>query len=220
MYRGVDPSKDQSYFLFMTTREQLDYLRFPLGGMEKSETRAQAERLGLSIAEKAESQDICFVPDGNYVSVVEHLRPGACEPGDIVDLEGAVLGQHDGIIGFTVGQRRGLRIAVGEPLYVVRVEADTRRVVVGPYEAVLESHVRVRDINWLGDGDALPEGGLAVSVKLRSAQSLAPAMVYGKPGGGGEVVLDAPQAGISPGQACVFYDGERVLGGGWIVRQD
>ncbi len=220
MYRGIDPSKDQSYFLFMTTREQLDFLRFPLGGMEKAETRAHAERLGLSIAEKAESQDICFVPDGNYVSVVEHLRPGACEPGDIVALDGTVLGQHDGIIGFTVGQRRGLRIAVGEPLYVVRVEADTRRVVVGPYEAVLESNVRVRDINWLGDDVELPDGGLAVSVKLRSAQQLAPAMVYGKPGGAADVVLDTPQAGISPGQACVFYDGERVMGGGWIVRQE
>jgi tRNA-specific 2-thiouridylase len=218
MYRGIDPSKDQSYFLFMTTQEQLDFLRFPLGGMDKSETRAHAERLGLSVSDKAESQDICFVPNGNYVSVVEKLRPGACDPGDIVDLEGKILGQHDGIIGFTVGQRRGLGVAVGEPLYVVRVEADTHRVVVGPYEAILESRVNVRDINWLGDTLSIPEDGVNVSVKVRSAQPLVSAMAYGRLDGGADVILDDPQAGISPGQACVFYDGERVLGGGWIMR--
>ena len=220
MYRGKDPGKDQSYFLFMTTREQLEFLRFPLGGMDKAETRAHAERLGLHVSEKAESQDICFVPNGNYVSVVERLRPGACDPGDIVDLEGNVLGQHDGIIGFTVGQRRGLGVAVGEPLYVVRVEADTRRVIVGPYEAVLEDQVYVRDINWLGDDTVLPEAGIALSVKLRSAQPLASAVAYGTSDGGAKVVLDQPQAGISPGQACVFYDGERVMGGGWIIRKE
>lgn len=219
MYRGVDPGKDQSYFLFMTTQEQLDFLRFPLGGMEKSETRAHAERLGLSVSEKAESQDICFVPNGNYVSVVEKLRPGALDPGDIVDLEGNVLGQHDGIIGFTVGQRRGLGVAVGEPLYVVRVEPATKRVVVGPYEAILEAQVNVRNINWLGDSASIPEEGIKLSVKVRSAQPLVPAMVYGRPDGGADVVLDDPQAGISPGQACVFYDNERVMGGGWIVRK-
>lgn len=219
MYRGVDPQKDQSYFLFMTTREQLDFLRFPLGGMDKSETRAHAERLGLSIAEKAESQDICFVPNGNYVSIVEKLRPGACDPGDIVDLEGKVLGQHDGIIGFTVGQRRGLGVAVGEPLYVVRVEANTRKVIVGPYAAILENVVHVRGINWLGDEEQLPDQGIALSVKVRSAQPLVSAMVYGKDNNCAHVILDEPQAGISPGQACVFYDGERVMGGGWIMRK-
>ncbi len=216
MHQGVDPAKDQSYFLFATTREQLEYLRFPLGGMAKDETRKHAERLGLSVAEKAESQDICFVPNGNYRSVVEKLRPGACDPGDIVDLDGNILGQHDGIIGFTIGQRRGLGVAVGEPLYVVRLEPEARRVIVGPYEAILEKTVQVKAINWLGDADQLPEGGLRLSVKLRSTQPPEPAQVISMPDGGAVVTLDQAQAGISPGQACVFYDGQRVMGGGWI----
>ena len=216
MHCGIDPAKDQSYFLFATTRDQLDFLRFPLGGMAKEETRGHAERLGLSVAEKAESQDICFVPNGNYRSVVERLRPGACDPGDIVDLEGNVLGQHDGIIGYTIGQRRGLGVAVGEPLYVVRLEPEAKRVVVGPYEAILESTVHIRDVNWLGDGVGLPAEGMRLAVKLRSTQP--PAMALVAPvNGGATVTLDEPQAGISPGQACVFYDGDRVMGGGWIT---
>lgn len=217
MHQGIDPGKDQSYFLFATTREQLDYLRFPLGGMDKAETRGHAERLGLSVAEKAESQDICFVPNGNYRSVVERLRPGACDPGDIVDLEGNVLGQHDGIIGYTIGQRRGLGVAVGEPLYVVRLEPEDRRVIVGPYEAILEGTVHVKAINWLGDDEVLPEEGLRLAVKLRSTQPPEIATVTATPEGGATVTLDEPQAGISPGQACVFYDGARVMGGGWIT---
>ncbi len=219
MHRGIDPGKDQSYFLFATTPEQLDFLRFPLGGMEKDETRAHAERLGLSVADKAESQDICFVPGGNYTSVVERLRPGACDPGEIVDLDGNVLGAHDGIIGFTVGQRRGLGVAVGEPLYVVRVEPETRRVVVGPHDAILIQRITIRDINWLGDSDGVPEAGVRLSVKLRSVQTPAMATVHGLSGGRAEVALDEPVAGISPGQACVFYSDDRVMGGGWIMRE-
>jgi tRNA-uridine 2-sulfurtransferase len=219
MYRGVDAGKDQSYFLFATTPAQLAYLRFPLGGMDKAETRAHAERLGLGVAEKAESQDICFVPDGNYARIVERLRPGACDPGDIVHMDGRVLGQHDGIINFTVGQRKGLGVAVGEPLYVVRVDADTRQVTVGNHDDILELNVSVRDVNWLGGGDGIPEDGARLSVKLRSTQTPAMATVYGKPESCAEVVLDEAEAGISPGQACVFYDGERVMGGGWIMRR-
>lgn len=217
MHRGVDPGKDQSYFLFATTHDQLAYLRFPLGAMEKAETRAHALRLGLGIAGKAESQDICFVPDGNYAGIVERLRPGACDPGDIVHVDGRVLGRHDGIINFTVGQRRGLGVAVGEPLYVVRVDADSRRVTVGAYGDILKRTVDIDDINWLGEADSPSGDGVRLRVKLRSAQDPAPATVYGKSGRRAKVVLDEAAAGISPGQACVFYDGERVMGGGWIT---
>ncbi|MBT5520986.1 MAG: tRNA 2-thiouridine(34) synthase MnmA, partial [Rhodospirillales bacterium] len=193
--------------------------RFPLGGMDKAETRAHAQRLGLGIADKAESQDICFVPDGNYARIVERLRPGACDPGDIVHIDGRVLGQHDGIINFTVGQRKGLGVAVGEPLYVVRVDAESRQVTVGSHDDILERQVSVRDVNWLGDGDGVPGDGIRLSVKLRSTQAPSMATVYRKPDGHAEVLLDETEAGISPGQACVFYDGERVMGGGWIMRR-
>ncbi|MSO92859.1 MAG: tRNA 2-thiouridine(34) synthase MnmA [Rhodospirillales bacterium] len=215
--RAADGSRDQSYFLFATTRDQLEFLRFPLGGMEKRETRAHAARLGISVAEKPDSQDICFVPDGSYARVVEKLRPGACDPGDVVDLEGRVLGRHEGIINFTVGQRRGLGIAAPEPLYVLSLEPETRRVVVGPYASLLDRRVFVHRLNWLAD-DAPGETGLRVSVKLRSTQEPAAAAVFGTGAGTAEVVLDAPLAGVAPGQACVIYDGDRVLGGGWIAR--
>ncbi|MCH7833128.1 MAG: tRNA 2-thiouridine(34) synthase MnmA [Proteobacteria bacterium] len=223
LHRALDSAKDQSYFLFATTPEQLDYLRFPLGGMEKAETRRHAERFRLPVAKKPESQDICFVPNGSYARVVEKLRPGAADPGDIVDGDGRVLGRHEGIIHFTVGQRRGLGIAAAEPLYVVRVEPAARRVVVGPREALLTERFRVGGINWLGAGEA-PEEGLEVTVKVRSAATPARATVKalgGAMGGGAaEVVLHEPEAGIAPGQACVFYDGDRVLGGGWIRRDE
>jgi len=218
LLRGVDPGRDQSYFLFATTRAQLSFLRFPLGALDKDATRGHARRLGLPVAAKPDSQDICFVPTGGYASVVEKLRPGATEPGDIVDLDGNVLARHDGIIRFTVGQRRGLGIGGGAPLYVVRLEPETRRVVVGPAEMLLIGRLAVRDVNWLGEGDGPPADGLALSVKLRSTQPLVPATVYGRSGATAEVVLDTAQAGVAPGQACVFYQGERVLGGGWIVR--
>lgn len=216
MLTGADPGKDQSYFLFATTKQQLDFLRFPLGGMSKSETRAEACRLGLEIAAKPDSQDICFVPNGDYARVVERLRPGALDPGNIVHIDGRVLGRHDGIIRFTVGQRRGLGIAEGAPLYVVRIDVPSRRIIVGPKHAIMRSRVLVRNVNWLGDGENMPERGIEVMVRLRSAQMPARATVTPDGDGGAVAVLHLPQAGISPGQACVFYDDERVLGGGWI----
>jgi len=217
LYRARDPKKDQSYFLFATTREQLEFLRFPLGEKVKAETRGEAERLGLSIAAKPESQDICFVPDGNYASVVEKLRPGACDPGDIVDEKGRVLARHDGIIRFTIGQRRGIGVSAPEPLYVVRLEPETRRVVVGPRSALLKDHIAVTGLNWLGEG-AGPPDGRSVTVKVRSTTDPVPARLRDLNRDNVVAVLDEPQAGIAPGQACVFYDGERVLGGGWIER--
>ena len=217
LHRARDGARDQSYFLFATTRAQLDFLRFPLGDMAKGETRAHARRLGLPVSDKPDSQDICFVPNGSYARVVERLRPGAVEPGDIVDLDGRVLGRHDGIVHFTVGQRRGIGIAAGEPLYVVRLEPDSRRVVVGPRPALLRDRLRVRDLNWLGDGDG-PAAGERVRVKLRSTQPLAAARIHPTGLGTAEVVLDEAEPGVAPGQACVFYAGDRVLGGGWITR--
>ncbi len=221
LHRALDEAKDQSYFLFATTREQLDYLRFPLGDMDKAETRAHAERLRLPVALKPESQDLCFVANGSYAAVVENLRPGAADPGDIVDLDGNVIGQHQGIIRYTVGQRRGLGIAAPEPLYVVRVEPDTRRVVAGPKEALLKDRFRVGTINWLGDGDG-PGQDLDVTVKIRSAAAPVAATIKARPENenGAEVNLNRAEAGIAPGQACVFYDQDRVLGGGWIRRDD
>lgn len=217
LHRGIDDGKDQSYFLFATTPEQLDYLRFPLGGLEKDATRGLARKYGLAVSEKPDSQDICFVPNGSYAAVVEKLRPGALDPGDIVDLEGNILGQHDGIINFTVGQRKGMGVAAREPLYVIRLEPDTHRVVAGPKEALIEKALQVADINWFGP-DILTEKGLDVQVKLRSTQALVDATVVALKGGSAKVILHDPQAGIAPGQACVFYEGSRVLGGGWIVR--
>lgn len=218
LLRGADHGRDQSYFLFATTRDQLSFLRFPLGAMDKATTREHARRLGLPVAAKPDSQDICFVPTGSYAAVVEKLRPGATEPGDIVDLGGNVLARHDGIIHYTVGQRRGLGIGGGQPLYIVRLEPEARRVVVGPAEALLTGRLGVREVNWLGDGDGPPRTGIKVAVKLRSTQPLTMATVSGRGDGIAEVMLDTPQAGVAPGQACVFYDGERMLGGGWIVR--
>jgi len=219
LHRGADGTRDQSYFLFATTREQLDYLRFPLGGMDKDQTRVLAQGAGLTVAQKPDSQDICFVPDGSYAEVLAKLRPGAAEPGDIVDGEGRVLGSHPGIIHFTVGQRRGIGVSAAEPLYVVRLEPETRRVVVGPRSALLGDRLMVRDVNWLGGGD-MPADGIVATVKLRSTQAPVAATVAGRPGDRAEVVLAEPQAGIAAGQACVFYDGDRVLGGGWIMRDD
>jgi tRNA-specific 2-thiouridylase len=216
LHRAGDGGRDQSYFLFATTPEQLAYLRFPLGGQAKTETRALAQRLGLSVAEKADSQDICFVPNGSYARVVERLRPGAVEPGEIVHVDGRVLGRHDGIIGYTVGQRRGLGVGgSAEPLFVVALDAAARRVVVGPRAALARDEVDLAQLNWL---DATPLGpdGRPVSVKLRSAQPAAPAHVFARGQGRATVVLNDPHAGVAPGQAAVIYDGDRVLGGGWI----
>jgi len=216
LHVGEDPAKDQSYFLFATTTEQLDYLRFPLGGLTKDETRALAEKYDLPVADKPDSQDICFVPEGKYVSVIERLRPGAADPGDIVHVDGRVLGQHDGIIHYTIGQRRGLGVGVGEPLYVVRLDPDKKQVIVGPQEAILVKAIDVDELNWL-DAAAPTADGRKVAVKVRSTRPPVPATLYpGEKVGQGVIVLDEAEAGVAPGQACVFYEGPRVLGGGWI----
>jgi len=224
LYRAREEERDQSYFLFATTREQLASVRFPLGEKSKSETRTLARRFDLPVADKHYSQDICFVPSGRYTDVIERLRPGAAEPGDIVDVDGRVLGRHDGIIHFTVGQRRGLGIAAGTPLYVVRLDAPSRRVVVGPREALITRRMALRDVNWIGEGvidEALAAGRLDVFVKVRSTRPPQPAwLVAGRDGI--EVELVGGEDGVSPGQACVFYDAPdgqaRVLGGGIIKR--
>jgi tRNA-uridine 2-sulfurtransferase len=222
LFCARDAERDQSYFLFATTREQLELLRFPLGDRTKAETRELARRFGLPVAEKQDSQDICFVPTGHYAQVIERLRPGAARPGDIVDLSGRILGHHDGIIHFTIGQRRGLGIAAGAPLYVIRLDPVTRHVIVGPREALRTSRIHLRDINWLGDGtiaDAI-EQRPEIFVKVRSTRRPQPAWLRSGPGGV-EVELIASEDGVSPGQACVFYDAPegqaRVLGGGIIA---
>jgi tRNA-specific 2-thiouridylase len=223
LYRAREEERDQSYFLFATTREQLGLLRFPLGDMTKAETRELARHHGLSVADKQDSQDICFVPQGHYSDVIQRLRPSAAEAGEIVDLDGKVLGTHSGIIHFTVGQRRGLGIATGEPLYVVRLDAQGRRVIVGPREALQTRRIDLREVNLIGD--AAMAGALAagerqeVFVKVRSTRQPQAAWLSQGPDGY-HVELIAGEDGVSPGQACVFYDqpeGQaRVLGGGFI----
>jgi tRNA-specific 2-thiouridylase len=218
LHAAADPTRDQSYFLFATTQAQLDFLRFPLGGMPKTETRALAERFGLPVAMKPDSQDICFVPNGNYASVVERLRPGAAEPGAIRHVDGRVLGQHGGIIHFTVGQRRGIAVndqaTSNDPLYVVRVDPARREVIVGPKAALAVDRVVLRELNWLGGAAE----DLPVAVKIRSMSKPAAAKISVS-GDGAAVVFDEPQFGVAPGQACVVYQGSRVLGGGWIRRE-
>ena len=213
LHKAADGDRDQSYFLFATTPAQLDFLMFPLGGKTKPEIRALAAEFDLPVAEKPDSQDICFVPQGSYARVVERLQPGAAEPGEIVDLAGRVLGRHEGVIHYTVGQRRGLGIAGAEPLYVIRLEAARRRVVVGPKAALGSTGALLREINWLGEGEA-PAEGLPVTVKLRSMSPAVPALLLP----GGEIRFAAPEAAVAPGQACVFYRDSRVLGGGFIAR--
>ncbi|AEI37382.1 MAG: tRNA 2-thiouridine(34) synthase MnmA [Zymomonas mobilis subsp. pomaceae] len=209
MHRALDPARDQSYFLFATTKEQLDYLRFPLGGLPKPKVREMAAELGLSVAMKADSQDICFVPDGDYARVVEERCPDAGKGGDIVDISGNVLGQHHGLIHFTVGQRRGLEIGgQSEPLYVVRLEPETRQLIVGPRRALAVDQAFIKDVNWLAeDFDQI------IQVKIRSAAKPVAARFDGE-----KVTFLQPEYGVSPGQAAVFYDGDRVLGGGWITE--
>ena len=222
LHRGADPARDQSYFLFGTTKDQLDYLRFPLGHLPKSETRALAERFDLPVAEKPDSQDICFVPGGNYAAVVQKLRPEAVEPGEIVDQQGRVVGRHDGIVHFTVGQRRGLALGDrdgtdNDPLYVVRLDPEARRVVVGPRAALGRTEMALYDLNWIGPAF---EGAMPVQVRVRSSQALRPAEIE-LSDGDALVRFAEPEIGVSPGQACVVYDamtGSRVLGGGFIKR--
>jgi len=223
LHMAADPARDQSYFLFSTTREQLDFLRFPLGGLaSKAETRALAARHGLAVADKPDSQDICFVPDGDYAGVIEKLRPGAGEPGEIVDMDGRVLGTHPGVIRYTIGQRRGLGIGgLGEPLYVVRLDPARRQVVVGPKSALATRIVPVGEVNWLGDGGFGDEAERPVAVRIRSTRPPAPALLRPTGPRTAEVELLVPEEGVSPGQACVFYapGGSRVLGGGWIAAR-
>ncbi|KQT84326.1 tRNA 2-thiouridine(34) synthase MnmA [Methylobacterium sp. Leaf466] len=225
LYRALDPARDQSYFLYATTPEQLDFLRFPLGELPKDETRRLAREFGLSVSDKADSQDICFVPQGRYADVIAKLRPDAARPGDVVDLDGRVLGRHEGIIHYTVGQRRGLRLALGEPLYVIRLEPDSARVVVGPRAALATSRMRLTDVNWLGPMPAAGITDMPVAVRVRSTREPRPATLSYRPATGeADVVLGLPEDGVSPGQACVLYadDGPRarVLGGGTIRRID
>ena len=218
LYRALDPERDQSYFLFATTREQLAMLRFPLGRLPKARVRELARAEGLVVADKADSQDICFVPAGHYSGMIEKLRPEAAAPGEIVHVDGRTLGCHSGIIHYTIGQRRGLGVASGAPLYVVSLDAAKARVVVGPREALEKRRIVLRDVNWLGDGALadLPAEGLEVAVRVRSTREPAPARLMPN----GEVELYDPETGVSPGQACVFYASRdsqaRVLGGGFI----
>ena len=227
LFRAADPERDQSYFLFATTRDQLELLRFPLGDLPKPRVRELAHEFGLAVADKADSQDICFVPSGKYTDVIERLRPGAAEPGDIVHVDGRVLGRHRGIIHYTIGQRRGLGLtdnaaSRGEPLFVVKLDAPASRVIVGPREALETRTVSLRDINWIGDGAFadLPASGIEIAVRTRSTRPPVPATLF-RHGAAAYVELLAPETGVSPGQACVFYDGAdgraRVLGGG-IIR--
>lgn len=222
LHRAADASRDQTYFLFATTRAQLEYLRFPLGELPKSEVRALAAELGLKVAEKPDSQDICFVPGGKYQAVVEKLRPGAIEPGEIVHVDGRVMGRHDGVINFTVGQRRGLGVATGEPLFVVKLDAANKRVIVGPREALGVSRIVLKEVNWIGDPVAREDelDGREILVRVRSTRPPVPARL--SVGAGWSVLLDAPEEGVAPGQAAVFYDpcSTRVLGGGWIMATE
>lgn len=227
LFRAADPERDQSYFLFATTRQQLATLRFPLGELPKPEVRALADRFGLSVAGKADSQDICFVPSGKYTEIIEKLRPGASEPGDIVHVDGRLLGRHRGIIHYTIGQRRGLeltdhRASGGEALYVIRIDADSGQLVVGPREFLATTQLCLRDVNWIGDGDLedIPESGLAIAARVRSTRAPVPARLKWR-NGAAVVELAEGEYGVSPGQACVFYADNtprsRVLGGGFII---
>lgn len=222
LHAATDAARDQSYFLFSTTQAQLDFLRFPLGHLaSKAETRALAAKYGLAVADKPDSQDICFVPDGNYAAVIEKLRPGAADPGEIVDMEGTVLGTHRGVIHYTIGQRRGLGIGGrADPLYVVKLDPDTRRVIVGPKEALSTAIVPIREINWLGDEDITSRDEWPLRVKIRSTRPPRDAILRPISASEATVELLTPEEGVSPGQACVFYapEGSRVLGGGWIWR--
>ncbi len=224
--RAADADRDQSYFLFATTRHQLEHLWFPLGDLRKPEVRALAHRYQLPIADKADSQDICFVPSGRYAAVVEMLKPGALKAGDIVHADGRVLGRHDGIVNYTIGQRRGLKIANGEPLYVLRLDAARNEVVVGPREFLRTTALAIRGINWLGDDafEATPAQGRPIQARMRSTQAPRAAVLFATGATSARVELEVGEEGLAAGQACVFYDGDgegaRILGGGTIDRAD
>ncbi|MDA9562834.1 tRNA 2-thiouridine(34) synthase MnmA [Candidatus Pelagibacter bacterium] len=219
MYRAIDENRDQSYFLFNTTREQLNYLRFPLGGMLKDETRSIAKKLELNVADKPDSQDICFVPNGDYASVIRKFRPDSFKKGNIKDLKGKVIGVHDGIINFTIGQRKGIKVSDVEPLYVLKINSDKNEIIVGPREKLGKKNIHINNLNLLVHESELSK---QILVKVRSTGKLLEAKVDLKDDNSAEVNLKDFEDGISPGQACVFYDldqqGHKVLGGGWIVN--
>ena len=225
LYRPVDADRDQSYFLFATTQEQIDFLRFPLGGMSKPQVREAALAMGLSVADKQDSQDICFVPQGKYTDIIAKLRPEAASPGDIVHIDGRVLGHHEGILRYTIGQRRGIGVASGEPLYVVHLDAERARVIVGPRTALETHRIFLRDMNWLGDEQlaALPPEGLELFAKVRSTRPPRQAVLRHHQGQAFVELVDG-ESGVAPGQACVLYshdgDDARVLGGGFIDRSE
>src|SRR5690606_33595703 len=225
LYRPVDADRDQSYFLFATTQAQIDFLRFPLGGMSKPQVREAAEAMGLSVATKQDSQDICFVPQGKYSDIIAKLQPTAANPGDIVHIDGRVLGRHEGILRYTIGQRRGIGVASGEPLYVVHLDAERARVIVGPREALETHKIFLRDLNWLGDEGlaAIPESGIELFAKVRSTRPPRPAVLHHSDGASWVELVDG-ESGIAPGQACVLYsddgDDARVFGGGFIERSE
>lgn len=211
LHQGLDPSKDQSYFLFATTKEQLEFIRFPLGGMSKTETRTHAERFELEVADKPDSQDICFVPNGDYASVITKLRPDAEEPGEIVDLNGNILGTHRGIIHYTIGQRKRLYINSQTPKFVINIDPENRRVIVGDKEDLRQTELAISEANWL-HSIPMKDYKEPVWVKIRSSGTPMNAIIKDET----TIILNAPEYGISAGQACVIYDGSRVLGGGWI----
>jgi tRNA-uridine 2-sulfurtransferase len=218
LHKAVDESKDQSYFLFATTQEQLEYIHFPLGGMKKDDTRKMAVEFGLTVADKPDSQDICFVPNGSYANVIERLRPGALDDGDIIHTNGTKLGRHNGIINYTIGQRKGLGISWPEPLYVVKIDAENNVVLVGAESELSSTSFTIRNVNWLIEEKSL-ENGIAVNIKSRSTQKMVEATIFTLGNGMAKVTLKNPERAITPGQACVMYDGERVIGGGWIIAE-
>jgi tRNA-uridine 2-sulfurtransferase len=219
MYRAVDENRDQSYFLFNTTKDQLNYLRFPLGGMSKSETREIAKQLDLNVADKPDSQDICFVPNGDYVSVIQKFKPESLQKGNIKNLEGKVIGVHDGIINFTIGQRKGIKVSQKEPLYVLNINADKNEIIVGPKKDLGKKKFSLRNVNLLGKKSEFNNN---ILVKVRSTGKLLEAKIDIKDKNEADVNLTMSEDGISPGQACVFYkkdnQGHKVLGGGWIIN--
>ena len=222
LHKAADPDRDQSYFLFSTQQKQLDYLRFPLGQIKsKKDTRELARKYGLPVADKPDSQDICFVPNGSYAAVIEKLRPEAANPGNIVNLNGEILGTHKGIINYTVGQRRGLGIGGGDPLYVVKLDADKQQVIVGSKEALATRTVMIKEVNWLGEDKFIDSSERSIAVRVRSTRSPKEAIIRPITETTASVELLVAEEGIAPGQACVFYDieGTRIYGGGWITKQ-
>jgi tRNA-specific 2-thiouridylase len=228
LHKAIDDNKDQSYFLFATTREQLDFLRFPLGGMHKEETRKLAEKYGLEVANKPDSQDICFVPGGDYAAVIKRMRPTAFKSGEFIHIEsGKVLGTHEGIINFTLGQRRGLGISYPEPLYVIKIDPAKNAVFVGEEKFLQNRHFKIREVNWLVDNKFFAANcveidgkkGFKALVRLRSNQEEEEAIIFPQKNNEAEITMKSMTRAITPGQACVIYDGNRVLGGGWITKE-